>query len=102
MAVRQAVYSRRMITTVVNDELLRLTFAMIVIYRKTSYMIDGNGCSIHLSFSVVNEWYTTVYDRACLTWGVEFHVQSSLLPTKKQTLAIHLGISFYSLHLLLI
>jgi hypothetical protein len=57
-----------MITAVVNDKLLRSTFAMIVIYRKTPYTIDGNGCSIHLSFSVVNEWHTAVYDRACLTW----------------------------------
>jgi hypothetical protein len=74
-----------MITAVVNDELLRLTFAMIVVYRKTSYIIDGNGCSIHLSFSVVNEWLTAVYDRACLTWALNPSTQQQQpfnLPTQ--------------------
>ena len=57
------VYSRRIITVVVNGEYLRSLFTMSVIHRNSLYMNAVNGHCKQLSFFVVNYCYTAVYGR---------------------------------------
>jgi len=58
------VYSRRIVTTAVNDDSLRQLFMIAVIRRKTSYTITVNSERILPPFLDVIDHCTAVYGRA--------------------------------------